>query len=154
LITPSPASPTSTRRIALERIEAAARAIDPVFLHTPQWVCEPLGEELGARVALKAEILNPIRSFKGRGADWLVQNLPPGVSLICASAGNFGQAMAYACRARGVPLTVYAAEQANPLKIARMRAMGARVVLANHSVSQVASTLRERDARANHRLQS
>jgi threonine dehydratase len=153
-MTPSPTPATSARRITLERIEAAARAINPLFLHTPQWVCEPLGEELGTRVALKAETLNPIRSFKGRGADWLVQNLPPGVALICASAGNFGQAMAYACRARGVPLTVYAAERANPLKTARMRAMGARVVLANLSVSQVTSTLREHEARANHRLQS
>ena len=71
-MTPSTVSPTSPRRINLERIEAAARSIDPVFLHTPQWVCEPLGEELGVRVALKAETLNPIRSFKGRGADWLV----------------------------------------------------------------------------------
>ena len=130
MVTPSLAPSRHARRITLERIEAAAQAIDPVFLHTPQWVCEPLGEELGARVVLKAEILNPIRSFKGRGADWLVHSLPSGISLMCASAGNFGQAMAYACRARGVPLTVYAAEQANPLKIARMRAMGARVVLA------------------------
>src|SRR5215213_7981088 len=128
-MTPPTGSPARERRITVERIEAAAGAIDPVFLHTPQWVCEPLGEELGARVVLKAETLNPIRSFKGRGADWLVHKLPPGVALMCASAGNFGQAMAYACRARGVPLTVYAAEQANPLKIARMRAMGARVVL-------------------------
>ncbi|MCC7021922.1 MAG: pyridoxal-phosphate dependent enzyme, partial [Thermomicrobiales bacterium] len=88
------------RRITLERIEAAGAAIDPVFLRTPQWVCEPLGDELGVRVALKAETLNPIRSFKGRGADWLVQNLPAGAALMCASAGNFGQAMAYACRAR------------------------------------------------------
>src|SRR5215203_6901991 len=127
---PMLSSTTTGRRITLERIEAAARVIDPVFLNTPQWVCEPLGEELGARVALKAETLNPIRSFKGRGADWLVHNLPAGVALMCASAGNFGQAMAYACRARGVTLTVYAAEQANPLKIARMRAMGAQVVLA------------------------
>ena len=114
----------------MERIEAAASAIDPVFLRTPQWVCEPLSDELGVRVALKAETLNPIRSFKGRGADWLVQNLPPGAELMCASAGNFGQAMAYACRARGVPLTVYAATTANPLKVARMRGMGASVVLA------------------------
>jgi threonine dehydratase len=121
---------TDPRRITIERIEAAARAIDPVFLDTPQWVCEPLGDELGVRIALKAEVLNPIRSFKGRGADWLVQNLPAGSALMCASAGNFGQAMAYACRARGVPLTVYAAERANPLKIERMRAMGAEVVLA------------------------
>lgn len=118
------------RRITLERIEAAADAIDPAFLHTPQWVCEPLRDALGARIVLKAETLNPIRSFKGRGADWLVQNLPSGSALICASAGNFGQAMAYACRARGVPLTVYAAEGANPLKIDRMRAMGATVALA------------------------
>ena len=42
-MTASIAPPTSARRITLERIEAAARAIDPVFLHTPQWVCEPLG---------------------------------------------------------------------------------------------------------------
>jgi threonine dehydratase len=118
------------RRITLPRIEAAAAAIDPVFLNTPQWVCEPLADALGVRVGLKAEVLNPIRSFKGRGADWLVQNLPEGAEIMCASAGNFGQAMAYACRARGVPVTIYAAERANPLKIERMRAMGATVVLA------------------------
>jgi threonine dehydratase len=118
--------PPRARRITLAQIEEAARHIDPVFLHTPQWVCEPLGDELGYRVILKAETLNPLRSFKGRGADWLVHHVSPGASLICASAGNFGQAMAYACRARGVSLTVFAAESANPLKIERMRAMGAR----------------------------
>src|SRR5215204_7008723 len=141
------ASSTNSRRITLDRIEAAAEAIDPVFLHTPQWICEPLGEELGARVALKSETLNPIRSFKGRGADWLVQNLPRGVALMCASAGNFGQAMAYACRARDVPLTVYTAEQANPLKIARMRAMGARVVLAGEDFDAAKALAREAAAR-------
>jgi len=146
-MTPSIVSPTRARRITLERIEAAARVIDPVFLHTPQWVCEPLSDELGARVVLKAETLNPIRSFKGRGADWLVHNLPAGVALMCASAGNFGQAMAYACRARGVPLTVYAAEQANPLKIARMRAMGARVVLAGEDFDAAKALARETAAR-------
>ena len=147
MVTPVPAPSGAARRITLERIEAAAQAIDPVFLHTPQWVCEPLGEELGARVALKAETLNPIRSFKGRGAAWLVQNLPPGSVLMCASAGNFGQAMAYACRARDVPLTVYAAEKANPLKIARMRAMGARVVLAGEDFDAAKALARQAAAR-------
>ncbi|MGH2352194.1 MAG: pyridoxal-phosphate dependent enzyme, partial [Chloroflexota bacterium] len=141
----APAAPA--RRITLDRIEAAAQAIDPVFLQTPQWVCEPLGDELGVRIVLKAETLNPIRSFKGRGADWLVQNLPPGATLICASAGNFGQAMAYACRARGVPLTVYAAESANPLKIDRMRAMGAEVVLAGEDFDAAKTHAREHAAR-------
>jgi threonine dehydratase len=49
---------------------------------------------------------------------------------MCASAGNFGQAMAWACRAAGVPITIYASVNANPLKIERMRALGAEVVLA------------------------
>jgi threonine dehydratase len=52
--------------------------------------------------------------------------------LLCASAGNFGQAMAYAARKRGVPLTIFASVQANPLKIERMRALGATVVLSGH----------------------
>jgi threonine dehydratase len=147
VVTSTCAPSSDARRITLERIEAAARVIDPVFLNTPQWVCEPLGEELGARVVLKAETLNPIRSFKGRGADWLVHNLPVGVALMCASAGNFGQAMAYACRARHVPLTVYAAEQANPLKISRMRAMGARVVLAGEDFDAAKALARETAAR-------
>lgn len=120
---------TPRPRLSLDRIDAAGRAIDPVFLGTPQFVCEPLGEELGLAVALKIETINPIRSFKGRGADWLVRQADPDHPLVCASAGNFGQAMAYACRKRGLPLTVYAAQAANPLKLARMRALGAAVVL-------------------------
>ncbi len=115
-------------RLSIERIEQAARTIDPVFLRSPQFVCEPLGDELGARLALKVETLNPIRSFKGRGADWLVAQAAAD-PLVCASAGNFGQAMAYACRARGLSLTVYAGTGANPLKVDRMRALCARVVL-------------------------
>jgi len=115
-------------RITLARIETAARAIDPVFLHTPQFVAESLGRELALRVAVKLETLNPIRSFKGRGADWLVGQSPDQVPLCCASAGNFGLAMAYACRKRQLPLTVYAGVSANPLKLERIEQLGARVI--------------------------
>ena len=119
----------TTHRLSLDRVELAARTIDPVFLHTPQFFCEPLSERLGVKLALKIETLNPIRSFKGRGADFLVSQVKDDIRLICASAGNFGQAMAYACRKRGLKLTVYASTQANPLKIERMRAFGAEVIL-------------------------
>lgn len=98
---PAPAPPTSSHRVSLDQVEDAARVIDPVFLRTPQFVCEPLSAELGVRLALKVETLNPLRSFKGRGADLLVAGARPGEPLVCASAGNFGQAMAYACRRRG-----------------------------------------------------
>jgi threonine dehydratase len=96
-------SPDGQRRLSLERIEAAAGAIDAVFLDTPQFEPEPLSAPLGARVVLKVETLNPIRSFKGRGASHYTARVAPGAEVICASAGNFGQAMAYAGRARHSP---------------------------------------------------
>ncbi|HEU0116102.1 MAG TPA: pyridoxal-phosphate dependent enzyme, partial [Thermomicrobiales bacterium] len=120
---------TTERRLSLARIEAAVGQIDPVFLDTPQFIPEALGEALGLNLALKIETMNPIRSFKGRGASLLVARADPAQPLMCASAGNFGQAMAYACRAAGIRLIIYAAITANPLKVERMRALGARVVL-------------------------
>ncbi len=117
-------------RLALETVHDAARTIDPVFLQSPQYACEPLQDALGVAVSLKVESINPIRCFKGRGADYLVARRASDAPLVTASAGNFGQAMAYACRTHGVPLTVYAAVTANPLKLDRMRALGAEVILA------------------------
>jgi threonine dehydratase len=117
-------------RLLIENIERAAREIDAVFTHTPQFDCEPLSKELGAQLTLKVETLNPIRSFKGRGADFFMsetQKTLQDQQLVCATAGNFGQAMAYACRKRSRHLIIYSATNANPLKIERMRSMGAEV---------------------------
>jgi threonine dehydratase len=119
-----------TPRLAAERIEAASRSIDPVFLNSPQFLSEPLSDQTGARVVLKVETVNPIRSFKGRGADLFVSSVQKNAQLVTASAGNFGQAIAYAARKRGVKALIFAAETANPYKIERMRALGADVRLA------------------------
>lgn len=119
----------TTSRISVDRIEVAFKKIDPVFLHTPQYIHESLSTLFGARLILKIETLNPIRSFKGRGADFLVSEANANPPLICASAGNFGQAMAYACRKKGIALTVYASTKANPLKIERMQQLNAHVIL-------------------------
>jgi len=120
-------------RLSLARIAEAARAIDPVFLRSPQLACEPLSALAGCALTLKIETVNPIRSFKGRGADTFVGQLVAAGErgpLVCASAGNFGQAMAYACRKRALALTVFVARGANPLSVARIRALGAEVVSA------------------------
>jgi threonine dehydratase len=116
-------------RLELERIEAAARTIEPVFVNTPQFRVEALESALGCRLVLKVEVLNPIRSFKGRGASWLVSQLPTDTRLVCASAGNFGQAMAYACRSRSIALVVFASVNASGLKVERIRSFGAEVRL-------------------------
>jgi threonine dehydratase len=72
-------------RLSLKHIEEASRTIDPVFRNTPQFVCEPLSKALGTRVLVKVETANPIRSFKGRGADYFVSQLSPQARVITAA---------------------------------------------------------------------
>jgi len=67
-----PADPLPGHRLRLEHVVRAATLIDPVFLNTPQFNCEPLSEALACALTLKLETANPIRSFKGRGAGYLV----------------------------------------------------------------------------------
>jgi threonine dehydratase len=119
-------------RITLEGILAASQHIDPVFLHSPQFICEPLSEALDCHLTLKIETLNPIRSFKGRGADHFVRQARARGDerpMVCASAGNWGQAMAYVGRKRGERMNIFAAESVNPLKASRIRQLGAHLHL-------------------------
>ena len=113
--------------LSLERIATAARTIDPVFRDSPQFEDAELNAALGRRVELKVETVNPLRSFKGRGADFKMRSLAPGAHVVCASAGNFGQAIAYTGRSRGAGVTVFVPVGANPAKCARMEAFGATV---------------------------
>jgi threonine dehydratase len=123
------------KRLSFNDILRAKDLIDPVFLHSPQYICEPLGVLLGCEIILKVETQNPIRSFKGRGADFLlsslVKNSPHSFTqkIVCASAGNFGQAMAYSCRKYQIPISIFASTKANALKIKRMKELGAEVIL-------------------------
>jgi len=125
----------------LNRIEEAARTIDPVFLNTPQYADEQLNAALARNVVVKVETANPLRSFKGRGADFFMRHVEPGSTVVCSSTGNFGQAMAYAGRRRGAAVQVFVPENVNPVKLARMRAFGAQVTLvgADSAASEAAA---------------
>jgi threonine dehydratase len=88
--------PGMTRPLDIDRIGDAAKHIDSVFMETPLRRTV-LDAELGCELLFKIETLNPIRSFKGRGAElFAATELSPGTKVVCASAGNFGQALAYA----------------------------------------------------------
>ena len=113
--------------LSVNRIEEAARTIDPIFLNTPQYADEQLNAALARNLVVKVETANPLRSFKGRGADFFMGQVDPGATVVCSSTGNFGQAMAYAGRRRGIAVEVFVPENVNPVKLARMRAFGARV---------------------------
>ncbi len=133
-VTELPVDPMPGHRLKLSEILRSRSVIDPVFLNSPQYNCEPLSKALGCTLTIKLDFTNPIRSFKGRGASFLVRSImaraPEDRQLIVgASAGNWGQAVAYACREAGRPLILYASVNANPLKVERMRALGAEVRL-------------------------
>ena len=115
-------------------IRAAHVALPAAFRSTPQYVHDGLSAVLGAPVIVKVETVNPIRSFKGRGT-WVAIAALAGEgrisadrSVVCVSAGNFGQGVAYAAGALGIPAVVFCSTRANRGKVARMRALGAEVI--------------------------
>jgi len=121
--------------VSADLIRAAHRRIPAVFRDSPQFVSEALSERVGVPVVMKVESANPIGCFKGRGT-WLAvaELLARGEvgerrGLVVASAGNFGQGVAYAGREMGVAVLVYAATTANPAKVGAMRRLGAEVRL-------------------------
>ncbi|MEV8431241.1 pyridoxal-phosphate dependent enzyme [Streptomyces sp. HUAS 31] len=118
-------------RLSTARIRAARRVIDPVFLDTPLYRCEALEPALGCTVSIKLETANPVRSFKGRGTEVVASRLAEQGprAVVCASAGNLGQALAWSGRGRGLDVTVVASRFATAAKLDRIRALGAKLEL-------------------------
>jgi threonine dehydratase len=132
-------------RLRLDPIRAAVGEIDPVFLDTPALPCPPLSDALGCSVTLKVETLNPVRSFKGRGTETVAAAAQKrrASRMVCASAGNLGQALAYSGRRRGLEVTVVAARTANPLKLRQIAAFGADVRLDGEDIEDARGLARE-----------
>jgi len=121
---------TAIRPITIDEIRAARTRIAGTIIRTPL-----IRLELGPGfpdIRLKLENLQPINSFKLRGAANAVALLSDaerkrGVWTI--SAGNAGQGVAYAARKAGVPCSVVVIETAPTSKVERMKALGATLVL-------------------------
>jgi threonine dehydratase len=131
--------------LAATAIRAAHGGIAPAFRDSPQYIHEGLSRRLGVSVIIKVETINPIRSFKGRGT-WIAVTalagegrIGPDRPIVCCSAGNFGQGVAYAARALGIPAVVFASRNANPGKVQRMRDLGAEVVTVGEDVDAARS---------------
>lgn len=118
-------------RLDLDRIRAARRVIDPIFLDTPMYPCEALGRQLGCAVSIKLETANPVRSFKARGTELVASRLAEQrrTAVVCASAGNLGQALGWSGRRRGLDVTVVASRRAPVAKLDRIRALAAELEL-------------------------
>jgi threonine dehydratase len=118
-------------RLDLDRIRAARSVIDPIFLDTPLYQCDALGRQLGCTVSIKLETANPVRSFKARGTELVASLLTDQgrAAVVCASAGNLGQALGWSGHRRGLDVTVVASRWAPAAKLDRIRSLGAELEL-------------------------
>lgn len=119
-------------RLNEDGLKDASTRIAPEFTNSPQFECLSLNREIGCSLVLKVETMNPIRCFKGRGVETALSRYGEqgGIrEVICASAGNLGQALAYCGTRRGLRSVVYAARNASEVKVRSMTALGADVRL-------------------------
>ena len=115
----------------LADVLAARNRIAPYLQPTPLHRYPALDALTGAQVRVKHENHLPVGAFKVRGGINLISQLSPddqGRGVISASTGNHGQSVAYAASLFGVHAVICVPEQANPVKVESMRALGAEVI--------------------------
>jgi len=108
-----------------------ARVYDAA-VQTPLDRMTRLSQRLGAQVLLKREDLQPVFSFKIRGAYNRIANIPEGVraaGVICASAGNHAQGVALSAQRLGIPATIVMPVTTPAIKIDAVRYWGGKVIL-------------------------
>jgi threonine dehydratase len=111
-----------------EGVIAAAEAVAAVLPPTPLLPVE-IG---GVQAWFKADNLQPIGSFKIRGAWWRLSNLSPEerrAGVVAVSSGNHAQGVAWAARRLGIAATIVMPHDAPEVKLANTKALGAEVVL-------------------------
>jgi len=111
-----------------EGVIAAAASIAAILPPTPL-LPVTIG---GVRAWVKAETLQPIGSFKIRGAWWRLSNLSEaerGGGVVAVSSGNHAQGVAWSGRRLGVPATIVMPHDAPEVKLTNTKALGAEVVL-------------------------
>jgi threonine dehydratase len=126
----------ATRAISIDMVREAARAVYGGAIRTPLIRVEmPAGTGTDLRLYLKLEVLQPIGSFKIRGAFNVIRQLTPdqlsdGVWTV--SAGNAALGVAYAARQAGAPCSVMVIDTAPQTKVDAIARLGATIVRASY----------------------
>jgi threonine dehydratase len=124
------------RHVSIDAVRDAARAVYDVAIRTPTVRVDlsSTGSPL-SQLYLKLELLQPIGSFKIRGAYNVLRQLPDDVrqrGVWTVSAGNAAQGVALAARALGAPCSVLVMDTAPAAKLRALERLGASIVLASY----------------------
>lgn len=131
-----------TASVSAGDVRAAAERLVGVAMRTPLERSARLSEVTGAEVWLKREDLQPVRSYKLRGAYNFIASLSAAEragGVVCASAGNHGQGVAYTCRRLGVRCTIVLPRTTPRQKRERIAALGgdvATIVMDGHTYDE------------------
>ena len=123
----------------LDEIREAERRLAGIARVTPVYPSDTLSRIAARQVLLKAENLQRTGAFKIRGAYNTIAQLSEAdraAGVVTASAGNHGQAVAWAAREAGIPATIVVPENAAMAKVEAARGYGARVELAGEDFDE------------------
>jgi threonine dehydratase len=132
---PSQTDPIAARQISLETIRAAAATVYEAAIRTPLVRFDATGSSSSPDLYLKLETLQPIGSFKIRGAYNAVRHLTPAQragGVWTVSAGNAAQGVALAARKAGCPASVLVMDTAPATKLRAIERLGAEIVQASY----------------------
>lgn len=118
---------TDSGLVEVGAIEQAAERLAGISVVTPLQYNDRLSAATGAHIWLKREDLQPVRSYKIRGAYNLIAQLSEAeraAGVICASAGNHGQGVAFACARLGIRARIFVPSTTPRQKRERMLALG------------------------------
>ena len=119
--------------VTVADVERAREVVGPVLHRTPLFSSRSLSDRIGTAAYLKAESFQRTGSFKPRGAVFAVSRLSNEQrerGIVTMSAGNAAQAIAFAARTAGVPVTVAMPQTAPQAKVDATRGYGAEIVFA------------------------
>ena len=122
---------TKKKWVSLEDILIAYQHLKDIVAHTPLQKNERLSERYQCNVFLKREDLQHVRSFKLRGAYYAVKSLSEEEmenGVVCASAGNHAQGVAYACRHLGVRGKIFMPTTTPRQKISQVEMFGRELI--------------------------
>lgn len=116
-----------TRTVQVENILIAHHFLKDVVVHTPLQKNDYLSEKYGASIYFKREDLQHVRSFKLRGAYYKIKKIEEEArhaGVVCASAGNHAQGVAYACAQLKIQASIFMPQTTPKQKIDQVRMFG------------------------------
>lgn len=144
-----PLKPLPQPGLSLEAIKKAGDVLQKVVSHTPLQFIPRLSERYRASIYLKREDLQPVRSYKIRGAYYFLNQLDPAAKakgVVCASAGNHAQGVAFSCQKLQIKGYIYMPADTPEQKVLRVKDFGqdwVEIILAGSNFDEALGAARQ-----------